>query len=121
MSSNAMVPCVQCGKVRQVSYQRLATAATMPCRECARKDAPHGTVARYRRKCRCAECREAARLYAQKYRRSDKGSKAARKSASRNNFIRQEALAWVRQNHPEVIIELEGRWNKKLDNSTVGQ
>lgn len=64
MSSNAMVPCVQCGKVRQVSYQRLATAATMPCRECARKDAPHGTVARYRRKCRCAECRQAHSVHA---------------------------------------------------------
>ena len=82
----------------------------------------HGSLYGYSGKgCRCSECREAARLYAQKYRKSEKGSKAARRSASRNNFIRQEALAWVRQNHPEVIIELECRWNEKLDTKSVGQ
>lgn len=74
----------------------------------------HGTIYAYTgRGCRCAECREASRLYSLNYRKTPRGSKATRKSASRNNFIRQEALNWMRKNRPDVITKLEKEWDSK--------
>lgn len=83
----------------------------------------HGTIYAYTgRGCRCELCREASRLYSLNYRKTPSGSQATRKSASRNNFIRQEALAWVRANYPAVIDELERRWHEqKLASTTEHQ
>lgn len=80
----------------------------------------HGTIYAYTgRGCRCGECREASRQYSLKYRRTATGSTATRRSASRNNYIRQGSLAWVREHHPEVIVELEGRWEKEMLANTI--
>lgn len=75
----------------------------------------HGTIYAYTgRGCRCPECREASRVYSLKYRKTATGAVASRRSGARSNFIRQEALAWVREHHPEVIGELENRWEKEM-------
>ena len=74
----------------------------------------HGTIYAYTgRGCRCDLCREASRVYSLQYRKTPNGASASRKSASRNNYIRQEALAWVRANHPQVISEFEHQWDQK--------
>lgn len=88
------------------------------------KPISHGTLYGYAGQgCRCGECKEASRLYGQKYRSTSTGRDASRRSASRNNFIRQEALNWVRREHPEMIVEFEASWEQRkemLDNQNVG-
>lgn len=85
------------------------------------KPIKHGTIYAYTgRGCRCDECREASRQYSANYRKTVTGATASKRSGARNNFIRQEALAWVRANKPEVIAELEREWDHKkmLANTT---
>ena len=65
-------------------------------------------------KCRCEACRRVAREYAQQYRSTDKGRAATQRSAARNNYIRQQAVNWLRQNRPEVITQIEDAWEEKL-------
>ena len=75
----------------------------------------HGTLYAYAgRGCRCGQCKEAARVYSTAYRSTDNGRDASRRSAARNNFIRQNALKWIRENRPDVIDELEAAWEEKL-------
>lgn len=77
------------------------------------KPIKHGTIYGYAgQNCRCEECKEAARRYSQAYRQSDKGRVASRKSASRNNFIRQEALNWVRRERPDLVGVFEAKWEE---------
>lgn len=78
------------------------------------KPIPHGTIYGYAgRGCHCDECKAASRDYARNYRNSPKGRDASRRSASRNNHIRQAALAWVRSTHPEMILVFEQEWKEK--------
>lgn len=67
------------------------------------EDYKHGTYAAYtNKKCRCTECKNAAREYMSTYRKTDAGrSKSrfyARISAKRN----AEAARWMRVNQPDI-------------------
>lgn len=67
----------------------------------------HGTYACYTNsKCRCEECRKAARSYMQKYRKTENGRSKTRRythlQAKRNNA----AASWVRKTHPEMWKEI---------------
>jgi len=67
------------------------------------KEINHGTYAAYTNsKCRCEECKEAAREYMRKYRKTESGRQKTRfythLSTKRNN----RAAAWVRKNHPDI-------------------
>jgi len=81
------------------------------------KEIVHGTIYAYASTgCRCEDCKEAARRYAKAYRQTETGQVASRKAASRNNYIRQEALSWVRRERPDLINVFETKWHeKKLD------
>ncbi len=80
----------------------------------------HGTLYGYAGQgCRCAECKEASRLYGQKYRSTDNGREASRRSAARNNFIRQRALEWVRRERPDMIGIFELQYQEMLDDKRV--
>lgn len=82
----------------------------------------HGTLYGYAGQgCRCAECKEASRLYGQQYRSTDHGRQASRRSASRNNFIRQRALEWVRRERPDMIAIFEMQWQEMLDDQRVSE
>jgi hypothetical protein len=75
----------------------------------------HGTLHGYiTKRCRCSDCCQAQRDYTATYRASDRGRDASRRAASRNNFMRQSALTWVRNNHPEVIDAFSAEWEEKL-------
>lgn len=63
----------------------------------------HGTYNSYTNgKCRCDECRTAAREYMRKYRTTNKGRSNSRYYAVLGSRRAQLAAKWVRQNHPEV-------------------
>lgn len=66
-------------------------------------DLKHGTYACYTNsKCRCELCREAAREYMRKYRKTENGRSKTRRythlQAKRNN----SAASWVRKNYPDI-------------------
>lgn len=65
-------------------------------------------------KCRCNECRRIAREYAKQYRSTDKGRAATQRSAARNNYIRQQAVNWLREHRPDVVSKIEREWEEKL-------
>jgi hypothetical protein len=78
------------------------------------KVVPHGTLYGYAGfDCRCQDCKDASREYARKYRSTASGRQASRRSASRNNYVRQASLAWVRANHPEVVDMFVVEWEEK--------
>lgn len=82
----------------------------------------HGTLYGYAGQgCRCEQCREASRLYGRRYRSTDNGRDASRRSASRNNFIRQKALEWVRRERPDMILIFEAEWKEMLDDNVVSE
>jgi hypothetical protein len=63
----------------------------------------HGTYAAYtNKKCRCEECKTAAREYMRDYRKTESGRARSRLythiATKRNN----KAAAWVKENHPDV-------------------
>jgi len=59
-------------------------------------------------------CAEAQRAYTAQYRTTERGRAASRKAADRNNYLRQTALTWVRDNHPEVLVIFEAQWEERL-------
>lgn len=80
----------------------------------------HGTLYGYAGQgCRCEQCREAARNYNRVYRATDNGREASRRSARRNNFIRQKALEWMRRERPDVIAIFESDWKEIVDDEKV--
>lgn len=86
------------------------------------KQASHGTLYGYAGQgCRCEQCKEASRLYGRKYRSTQGGREASRRSASRNNFIRQKALEWVRRERPDMILIFEAQWQEILDDTRVNE
>lgn len=75
----------------------------------------HGTLHGYiGKRCRCEMCAEAQRAYTAQYRTTERGRAASRKAADRNNYLRQTALTWVRDNHPEVLVIFEAQWEERL-------
>ena len=82
----------------------------------------HGTLYGYAGQgCRCPECKEASLQYGQKYRSTETGRDASRRSASRNNFIRQKALEFVRRERPDMIAIFELQWREMLDDKNINQ
>lgn len=67
------------------------------------KPIKHGTYAAYtNKKCRCEECKTAAREYMRKYRKTDSGRTRSRLYTQITTKRNSRAAAWVRENHPDV-------------------
>jgi hypothetical protein len=63
----------------------------------------HGTYASYtNRKCRCDECKTAAREYMREYRKTDSGRERSRLYTHIATKRSNKAAAWVKENHPDV-------------------
>ena len=66
-------------------------------------DLKHGTYACYTNgKCRCEECRKAARGYMKKYRKTENGRLKTRRYTHLQTKRNNAAASWVRKVHPDI-------------------
>lgn len=67
------------------------------------EEVKHGTYAAYtNRKCRCEECKFAAREYMRQYRKTETGRQKTRFYTHLQTKRNNRAAKWVRANHPEI-------------------
>ena len=63
----------------------------------------HGTYAAYtNKKCRCEECKSAARQYMREYRKTEGGRARSRLYTHIATKRNGKAASWVKENHPDV-------------------
>lgn len=78
----------------------------------------HGTYACYTNsKCRCEECRKAAREYMQKYRKTDSGRAKTRKYTHLQAKRNTQAAVWLRKNMPDVWKQICDEVNAREKNA----
>lgn len=71
----------------------------------------HGVLYSYVGKgCRCKDCTEAMRRYSANYRQTPEGREKAQRSSRRSNFLRAQAVKWVKTQHPDVFASFEASW-----------
>lgn len=71
----------------------------------------HGLLYSYIGKgCRCEDCKGAMRQYSHNYRSTPEGYQRTLRSSRRTNYLRRRAVAWMKENRPDVFHTFEVEW-----------